>query len=540
MKHHLRSAIGLVLAILGLLAANANAQTTAQTGVTLLRQTTTNLYGNGIVVGQAEADVTASPLGFEVNPANVGRSPSIFTYVSADGVATTYPNLLGTNSWHAENVAWFFYSPGSGAASSVAHVDNVDANFFITNYVGNPLLPPCGDAVVNQSFTFGNEVTNDPAPDNDISVSDAQQVDSAYDDYANQNGTLFVSAVNNVGSVSPPGTAYNSIGVAAYGAGATSSIGPTVDNGRCKPDITAPAGATSFSTPQVSGAATVLLQAGERGDGGGDTNSASDMRTLKALLLTGAVKPTGWTNGPNAPLDARYGSGLLNLFNAYHLLAGLRQSNCVTTAVAIGGSHPPASDTNTIGSLNAWDFNTNTSSALADTVNHYYFNATNGHATTHFLTTATLVWNRQLGQTNINHLRLFLYRVADSNLVACSTSLVDNVQHIYLPQLAAGRYDLQVWKAGGTNLVSTNEAYALAFAFAPIPALAITLTGANLQMTWPIYPAGFTAEATAFPVTGATWSTNNLLSIIVTNQQNLLQLNPTNAPRFFRLVSPNF
>ena len=216
MKHHLRSAIGLVLAILGLLAANANAQTTAQTGVTLLRQTTTNLYGNGIVVGQAEADVTASPLGVEVNPANVGRSPSIFTYVSADGVATTYPNLLGTNSWHAENVAWFFYSPGSGAASSVAHVDNVDANFFITNYVGNPLLPPCGDAVVNQSFTFGNEVTNDPAPDNDISVSDAQQVDSAYDDYANQNGTLFVSAVNNVGSVSPPGTAYNSIGVAAY------------------------------------------------------------------------------------------------------------------------------------------------------------------------------------------------------------------------------------------------------------------------------------------------------------------------------------
>ena len=227
MKHHLRTGMGMVLAILGVLAGNASAQTKVQTGVILLAQTTTTLYGNGIVVGQPEADVTASPLGFEVNPANIGNPPATFTYASADGIATTYPNLLGTNSWHAEEVADYFYGPGIGLATKVAHVDNLDANFFITNYVGNSLLPPCGDAVVNQSFTFGNEVTNDPAPDYDISISDAQQVDSAYDDYANQNGTLFVSAVNNVGSVSPPGTAYNSIGVAAYGAGATSSIGPT-------------------------------------------------------------------------------------------------------------------------------------------------------------------------------------------------------------------------------------------------------------------------------------------------------------------------
>ena len=540
MKDHFWTTTGLVWGILGIWAAHASAQTKVQTGVILLSQTTTNLYGNGIVVGQPEADVSTSPLGFEVNPADVGSPPATFTYATADGTATNYPNALGTNSWHAENVADLFYGPGQGAATKVAHVDNLDANFFITNYVGNPLLPPCGDAVVNQSFTFGNVVTNDPAPDGYLSVGDAQQVDAAYDDYANQNGTLFVSAVNNVGSVSPPGTAYNSIGVAAYGVGATSSVGPTVDNGRCKPDITAPAGATSFSTPQVSGAAAVLLQAGERGDGGTDTISATDMRTLKALLLTGAVKPSGWTNGPNAPLDARYGSGLLNLFNAYHLLAGQRQSNCLTTTVTLGGSHPPASVTNSIGQLTAWDFNTNTSSTLADSVNHYYFNVTNGSAATRFLTTATLVWNRQLGQTNINSLQLFLYRVADSNLVACSTSRVDNVQHIYTPQLAPGRYDLQVWKAGGTNQVSTNETYALAFAFAPIPTLNITRSGANLQLAWPVYPAGFTAQATAAPVPGADWSTNNLLAITVTNQQNLLRLNATNAPRFFRLIRPNF
>ena len=540
MKHHLGAIGGGILALAVIFTDQASAQNKVQTGVILLAQTTTNLYGNGLVVGQAEADITASPLGFEVNPANVGHPAAAFTYASGDGFATAYPNLLGTNSWHAEQVAQAFYGPGVGLATNVARVDILDANFFITNYVGNSLLPPCGDAIVNQSFTFGNVVTNNPAPDGYIFLGDALQVDAAYDDYANQNRTLFVSAVNNVGTVSPPGTAYNSIGVAAYGPGATSSVGPTFDNGRSKPDLTAPAGATSFSTPQVAGAAAVLLQAGERGDGGSDTNAATDMRTLKAVLLTGAVKPVGWTNGPNRPLDARYGAGLLNLFNAYHLLAGQRQSNGVATTVPLGAPHPPANNSNSVAVLNAWDFNTSTSSSLADGVNHYYFNLTNSPANALFLATATLVWNRQLGQTNINQLSLFLYRVADSNLVAASTSLVDNVQHIYAPELAAGRYDLQVWKAGGTNGVSPAEAYALAFAFTPAPALNINTVGDHLELTWPVYPAGFGVQSAAVPAPGFAWPTNVLLAATVTNQQNLLRLNPTNAPRFFRLVSPDF
>ena len=81
-----------------------------------------------------------------------------------------------------------------------------------------------------------------------------------------------------------------------------------------------------------------------------------------------------------------------------------------------------------------------------------------------FTATATLVWNRQQNQTNINNLDLFLYNCANSNLVTCSTSLVDNVEHIFLPQLAQGRYDLQVLKNGGAT-VSTNETYALAWEF---------------------------------------------------------------------------
>ena len=76
-----------------------------------------------------------------------------------------------------------------------------------------------------------------------------------------------------------PATCYNGLGVGCYGVGAASSIGPTVDNGRSKPDLTAPSTYTSFSTPYVSGAGAVLLQAAANGAGGTNLAAAGDLRT---------------------------------------------------------------------------------------------------------------------------------------------------------------------------------------------------------------------------------------------------------------------
>ena len=206
------------------------------------------------------------------------------------------------------------------------------------------------------------------------------------------------------------------------------------------------------------------MQAGLRGDGGGDTNSAADIRTVKALLLNGAVKPADWTNVAPSPLDYRYGAGVLNVFNSYEQLAGGKHGFIVSTTGSTGGAHPPTGAAGTVGVLSGWDFNTNTSGKFPsqfDAVNHYYFNVTNGASNATFTATMTLVWNRQQNQTAINDLNLFLYNCANSNLVACSTSLVDNVEHIFVPKLAPGRYDLQVWKAGGSGIVSASEIYAL-------------------------------------------------------------------------------
>jgi hypothetical protein len=503
----------------------ALAQTLDPIGLTLLRATTTNLNGTGIRVAQPEA--SGPGLNFQVNPGIAGQPTNLFIYSSRNGAATAFPNAVGGESGHANTVGGIFFGLPGGIATNVVLVDNYDAEFYVTNYVFT--LSSAAAAVVNQSFTFGNVSTNLPTPFGYVSVNEQQQIDRAYDDYANMFATLFVSPANNGGTVSPPGTAYNCICVGAYGG--SSSIGPTLDNGRCKPDITAPAGATSYSTPQVSGAATVLIQAARRGDGGSDTNAASDPRTIKALLLNGAVKPMNWTHSPVFPLDARYGAGVLNLFNSYRQLAGGMQFFSATNQIALDAVHPPETATNTVPGAIGWSFENISSSPTNDAVGHFLFNVTN------VMVSATVVWNRPFGAAGVNDLDLFLYDCANSNLIASSISYVNNVEHLYVTNLAAGRYDLQVVKYGGTNVVSDVETFALAWQLLPPPSLSIS-QGTNPFLTWPIFPAGFVIEANTNLVTPGNWSTNQLPLTIFTNGQNTLVLNATNAAQFFRLRQP--
>ncbi|HKI69187.1 MAG TPA: S8 family serine peptidase, partial [Verrucomicrobiae bacterium] len=338
-------------------------------GVTVLRQVDSTLQGSGVPVAQVEAPTSTNiPPPFEVNPGSVGQPTNLFTYISSYGIATGFTNNVGAHSGHADGVANNFYGSSAGVAPQITHVTNYEADFFYNNVI-KPLIPnppAIAAQVVNQSFIFDQITTNTQA-----------NFEQNYDNYAAQYGTLFVSGVGNGGStpVSAPASCYNGIGVADDDGG--SSAGPTYD-GRCKPDITAPGGATSFSTPYVAGSAAVLVQAGARGDGGTNVADATDLRTVKALLLNGAIKPVNWTNGPSSPLDARYGAGVLNVFNSWEQLRGGEHSFIEAHSFANGSPHPPGANTNNEPVRSGWDFNTIANSGniinYQDQVNHYYFN----------------------------------------------------------------------------------------------------------------------------------------------------------------------
>jgi hypothetical protein len=413
----------------------------------------------------------------------------------------------------------------NGVAQQVSHVYNYSADYFYNNFIAAG--QPISGRVVNQSFIFSN-------PDGShLPTAQEQMVDSEYDDYSAQYGVLFISGAGNGGTVYPSATSYNGIGVGVIDGG--SSVGPTPD-GRCKPDLVSPgAGFTSFSTPFVSGSAAVLIQAGLRGDGGANTNAASDNRTIKALILNGAVKPAGWTNGAATPLDARYGAGILNVFNSWNQLKGGKRAFIESTSVTSGNPHPPGANPSNEPVSTGWDWNSiaNTDSSH-DQINHYYFNLPGSNSLT---LTATLTWLKPHGASSINDLNLFLYNTANGNLILSSTSAVDNVEHIFTSSLPPGRYDLQVQK-NPHNEISSSETYALAFEFFNL-SLSIVQSNSNAVISWPLAPAGFQLESTPSLTQPVTWSTVSNAAVVDANaNRNVVTVPTTGTNQFFRLQRP--
>ncbi|MDB6057716.1 MAG: Fibronectin type domain protein, partial [Verrucomicrobiales bacterium] len=295
----------------------------------------------------------------------------------------------------------------------------------------------------------------------------------------------------------------------------------------------APGQETSFSAPYVSGGATILLQAAARGDAGTNVAGASDIRTVKALLMNGAVKPSNWTHTASMPVDATHGTGagVLNIFNSYKQMTFGQRRLIETTTVGTGAAHPPGSNQGNESSMVGWDFSTITTLPVQDSVAHYYFNlpATDGTYTL----TATLVWNRPLSSTSINDLDLFLYRTSDGAQIALSTSRVDNVEHIYIPSLPAGRYDLQVLKNSGTKSISNTETYALAFESFVIP-LSISNQSGTVGITWPLYPNGFTLESTPSLSPPIAW-TPITSGVVISNNSYRLSVNSPSGMSYYRL-----
>ncbi len=480
-KAHLPGRNALLMACAGLVVAPLMAAQTSlgdAIGLGQLQAVAPGLNGSGVAVAQVESG-GGSGNSFEANPTIAGAGVA-FTYINSSGAVSSSYNTADA-SGHASAVGQYFYGSSGGVAPGVSSVYNYSANYFLNSVVGangfiaNP--PAIAAKVVNQSFIIQS------GQGQGATTAQEAQANIAYDNYTDTYGTIFVSAVGNgsytqMGSdINPPATAYNSIAVAAVGG--SSGYGPT-DDFRSKPDISAPGSETSYATPLVAGAAALLVQAGSQANGyqasSGLTQSAyaaaaTDERTVKALLLNGAVKPTGWSHTASQPLDTHYGAGVLNVYNSYEQLAAGRAaySQADNNTAAETAAHP-------ITQLVGWDFNTVHSGSETPGVNHYSFSLPTVAKGAAYDLTATLVWNigltnadgySQALQTSLNNLDLALYNSAGVQ-VAISDSSVDNVQQLYLTGLTAGNYDLQVVGLPQDGS-ATNVPYALAWSFQDPP-----------------------------------------------------------------------
>jgi hypothetical protein len=422
-------------------------------GLTTLLASHPELTGSGQIVAQAEADVGGGA--FEVNPTSVGLPSSTFTYYNSahpySGGASYDSSLVSS---HATEVGSHLYGATTGVAPGVSAVQNFEASYFLNSIVVNQTQ--ISAPIVNQSFVVSS-----------TDASTIASVSRSYDAYANRYGTLFVNGLNNGSgsTTNAPAAMFNGIAVGRMDGS---------HSGRAQ--IVAPGSATSFATPYVTGAAVVLRQAAVNGDFGAlSGTNATDSRLLKAGILNGATKTDGWSHTSTDPLDATYGSGVLNVNASYNQLAGGQHACSVSSTTSLGTISTSTAFKNALPAAQGWDLQALSPGVSKDTVAHYFFDL--GSTSGAISLTATLTWNSiantTLGTDSFNNFDLVLVNSTTGGVAWSSVSTDENVEQIYLTDLAGAKYDLQVILRGGRSALTSTDAgtYALVWSWTSLTAV---------------------------------------------------------------------
>jgi hypothetical protein len=446
-----------------LLATSAHAGPLDVMGFTDLRAAHPELTGAGETVAQPEAGSS-----YQANPVVVGQPSELFHYYDAThpygGAGASFSAGLSSN--HAKDVGNNLYGPTTGGAPGVQAVENFNADYFVFDIVINIVTNgnvstwepvEIASPIVNQSFVFGDST----------SAEDVAAISAFYDAYANEFGTLFVNGLDNgAGSLTnAPATMFNGI-----------AVGRSDGNHSGRAQLVAPAVATSYATPYVSAAAVVLRQAAGLGYFQALVGTdATDARLLKAGLLNGATKTSGWMHTSTDPLDTTYGAGVVNVNTSFDTLSGGQHLRSVANTTVLNTISTATPFALPVTGFDGWNLTTLTATNVTDAVHHYFFDLSDQLTLT---LTATLTWNSLVdlsqGLDVISNFDLVLVNTITHSVVWSSASTTQNVEHIYLTNLSGSKYDLQVILRGGPSAPIFTDKYAVAWSWqdtgtAPVP-----------------------------------------------------------------------
>ena len=408
--------------------------------------------GTGVKVTQVEA-ASGKP-----DPGNALFAGKTFTLKSTSL----------TISGHANSVAQNFYGNGTSLVPGITTIDCYDAGDFLTNFLRSGSSAPLvsSSRVANHSYigtsTYGPSVV---------------PILARLDWLVSRDEYIQVVAMNNGGANYPLlGSSFNAIAVglsngnSAHGAYplATTPTTPYASASRTRPDLVAPASATSYATPMVASAAALLVAEGHQSGNtlstdptvtfttnrNGDTiYNAERSEVVKAALMAGASRTTpqltlGYTVNTANGLNSTYGAGQLNIYSSYHIIAAGEQNSQEDflrgggEISAVGFDYDPAfgglKGSNKTGS---YIFKALTTGSLSASL--VWNLAANGPTTSGFDTSATLY-----------NLGLYLYDMTSSSEVAYAASLADNTENIWYTGLTADHaYLLEVASLQGTDFL---------------------------------------------------------------------------------------
>lgn len=432
--------------------------------------------GNGVAVTHVEAAIGATDT-------DVGAwMPDVSTaQFSGKNILDQSVPLSNGISGHATGVGGLFYGNTLSMASGIVDVDVYSAaDWIIDGFLrtGSGLKPLVSDSRVANHSWVGSMKTNE----------NSARVLKRVDWLVEEDEFIQVTAMNNGSSNSSLlGSTFNGIAVGRTDSNhAQGSVALDSDYiaGRTRPDVVAPAGATSSATPIVSAAAVMLIEQAHTAAQGptsvisnGDTiYNGERSEVIKAVIMAGAdrvtqntatdAQITDYRADPGSQtvngLDSRYGAGQLNVNSNYQIMAAGEQDSIQDGGAATVDIMGYDYDASFGGAQNS----NNTASYLFDTTQAGSMQLT-----------ASLVWNIDIEDTigvgfnpdaTLNNLDLFLFDVTGGaeSLLASSTSDIDNTENLWY-FLEQGRdYQLQVLAADDSTF---KWDYGLAWQISAVP-----------------------------------------------------------------------
>lgn len=393
------------------------------------------------------------------------------TEFAGKNISDVVPASNGS-SWHATGVGRLFYGNQSSMANAISDILVYNANAWLSNgflQTENTNQPLVNNAKISNHSWIGQFNDNNNVRDPVATADALRRVDWLVE----TREAIQVVAMNN-GSGNQPllGSAYNVIAVGrsdAVHAQGSIALDNVYNAHRTRPDIVAPLGVTSSSTPVVAAAAAMLVEQSQ-------TLSAANgerSEVVKAVMMAGADRVTLNThareqisdyrvdsiNQSANGLDKRFGAGQLNVYNNYHIMAAGEQDSLQDGGGLIG--------------MAGYDYDSNFGGANGSNSTASYFFSTD--VAQAFLA-ASLVWNIDItggnganfnNSTTLHDLNLQLYNVTGptSVLFAESSSLFDNSENLWLALDAQTDYELRVITAA----VSFDWDYALAWQVTQVP-----------------------------------------------------------------------
>ena len=442
------------------------------------------VYAGGVAEDHGLADLIAR-LGAGNEPTGAGVEVAQVEASGAAGYApdTTHVDFVGKSftlmsgssgiSGHATNVGRRIYGTGSYGISPGTDTIYVysasgwaQSNYLRVGTGSNPASPPGNVSLFNNSWigSFGSASIDSQA---------VRRADWSID----SSNVMMLNGVANSGDHSPlMSFGFNCVSVGILSGTHVGGVVPSgYDTSGCQiPLIVASQSTTSDATGVVSAATSLIVETAETHPNTAGNFFATLSETTKAVLLTGGKHEGPWTNNPETsgvnrgrtsqPIDDMLGVGTVNVDRSWQVMAGGQHGSSTSTSGLVPAPYA------------GWETSTVTTSqskyilfdvqSLADEVS------------------IVLTWHQTVNSNfsgySIANLNLQLWGFESGSLVditgdaglsifsagnVVSESSVDNVEHLFIKNLAPGEYVLEISRTTSGN----SRAFSVGWLF-PEPA----------------------------------------------------------------------